>query len=109
MYKMVGPLNNHVYLRMRRGGAAPWVIFHANPWNAESLPYLVYVNHADALKGQSQPRVDHRGVEMLLPIVWGGQFLREGEMEEREQIYQLIIGIINVLSMLIMIGDAAKV
>ena len=23
MYKMVGPLNNHVYLRMRRGGAAP--------------------------------------------------------------------------------------
>lgn len=56
---------------------------------------LVYMYHADMLESKSLPSVKDWSIEMLLPIVFSGKFLGESEMEKREEVHQLEIGLVG--------------
>ena len=59
------------------------------------MAYLVLVGDTNPFESQPQPSVGFGRVEVLLPIVVGGDFLGESKMEQREEVHQLVIGIFH--------------
>lgn len=92
---MVSALNDEVDLGFRCGVVAPRIKLNGDAVKPQGMTYLVLVRNADSLKGQAQPGVGYRCVEVLLPIVLGGDFLGESEVKQREEVHQLVIGILH--------------
>ena len=80
--QMVGALNDEVDLGLGCGVASPRVKLNGDAVKPQGVAYLVLVRDAYSLEGKPQPSVGCGRVEVLLPIVLGGDFFGESEVKK---------------------------
>ena len=93
---LIYALDDEVDLGFWRSVVSPGIKLHGNTVKPQGMADLVLVGDTDSLEGKSQPCVGYGGVEVLLPVVLRSDFLGESEVKEREEVHQLIIGILHL-------------
>lgn len=79
--QVVGTLNDEVDLGLGSGIVSPGIKLHGDAVQSQGMAYLVLVGDTNPFESQPQPSVGYGRVEVLLPIVVGGDFLGESKME----------------------------